>query len=182
MTAWVQLVSALATLAIAGTALYQVREMRAARIAQQQPHVIVEADYSQRQIVKVVVRNIGLGSAKNINFKFSAPLESSITYPSDRSQKYIVSELPYFKDGLDHLAPGAEISCGWDLQAKLMQLLHQKGLYEGITVTSYYRDLLDNSYETTWTINPLQQAHAIDFDQKGLNELVKVAEKIQKKL
>lgn len=182
VTAWAQVLSALATLAIAGTAFYQVREMRAARIAQQQPHVIVDADYSQRQVVNVVVKNIGLGSAKNITFDFSAPLESSITHLSDSSKPYVVSELPYFKNGLDYLAPGAEIVCGWDIVHNLMQLLQRKELHEGITVTSSYEDLLGHTYETAWTINPLQFGKAIDFDQKGMNELVKVAEKIQKKL
>lgn len=181
-TAWAQVLSAFATVFLAGTALYQVREMRAARIAQQQPHVIVDADYSQREVVKVVVRNIGSGAAKNITFDFSAPLESSIPHPLDSSKAYVVSDLPPFKNGIDYLAQGGEVSCGWDVEYKLMERLESQELHEGITVTSSYHDLHGRNYQTSWAINPLQLALVIDFKQKGINELVNVVEKIQKKL
>lgn len=52
-------------------------EMRAARAAGGRPQVIVEADYSRLHMVDVVVRNVGGGSAKDIEFDFSAPMESS---------------------------------------------------------------------------------------------------------
>jgi hypothetical protein len=175
-------VSAVATFVLAVAALYQVREMRSARIAQQQPHVIVDADYSQHSVVKIVVRNIGLGAAQNITFKFSAPLESSIPHPSDPAKPYVVSDLPPFKKGIDYLAPGGEIPFGWDIEHQLMELLEKRGLQEGITVTSSYQDLQGRKYQTSWSINPLQLGLVIDFNQKGMNELVKVAEKIHKKL
>lgn len=181
-TAWAQIFSAVATVVLAATALYQVREMRAARIAQQQPHIIVDADYSQRSVVKVVVRNIGSGAAKNITFDFSKPLESSIPHPRDSSKPYIVSDLPPFKDGIDYLAPGGAIPFGWDIEHQLMKLLEDRELYDGITVTSSYQDLHGRRYKTSWVINPLQLGLVIDFNQKGMNELVQVAEKIHKKL
>ena len=54
-------------------------EMQESRLAQERPQVIVIAEYRQRRVIEVVVRNIGRGAAKNITFEFSAPLESSIS-------------------------------------------------------------------------------------------------------
>src|SRR5215210_1459944 len=81
-----QILAAVATLILAGlTFAYvlftrnMVKEMREARVAQERPEVIVDADYSDQSIVDVVVRNIGQGAAKEITFEFSAPLESSLS-------------------------------------------------------------------------------------------------------
>ncbi len=77
LVAYAQVGSAVATVFLAAVALSQVLEMRAARIEQQRPHVIVDADYGHRDVISVVVRNIGAGTAKDVSFEFSAPLEST---------------------------------------------------------------------------------------------------------
>jgi hypothetical protein len=84
------------------------REMQESRLAREHPQVIVLAGYRQRRVIEFVVRNIGRGAAKDIAFEFSAPLESSI---SDQEHPEVIShnELPYFQEGLNFLAPGAEI-------------------------------------------------------------------------
>jgi hypothetical protein len=67
--------AAAGTFILAGLAYSQVREMRAARIAQERPQVIVDVDHSKPPLVNVVLRNIGQGAAKDITFDFSAPME-----------------------------------------------------------------------------------------------------------
>jgi hypothetical protein len=130
------------------------REMRESRLAQERPQVIVLAEYRQRRVIEVVVRNIGRGAAKNITFEFSAPLESSI---SDQEHPEVVprNELPYFQEGLNFLAPGAEIGVIWDTHENLLPLLRERGLENGITATSRYESLTGDQYETSWVINPL---------------------------
>src|SRR5215217_506250 len=103
--AFAQVASAVATVVLAAVAWLQVQEVRKARMEQQRPHVIVDADYSHRDIISVVVRNIGAGAAKNISFSFSSPLESTLTDPFDPSKKFTVSDLPYLTQGR-HRLPG----------------------------------------------------------------------------
>ncbi|CAA9460620.1 MAG: hypothetical protein AVDCRST_MAG14-2371 [uncultured Rubrobacteraceae bacterium] len=129
-------------------------EMREARVSHERPQVLVTAEYRHGTLVEVVISNIGRGDAKNVTFEFSAPIESSVSYRRD-SEVVPLSELPHFRDGLNFLAAGAEITSVWDYHANLVPLLREMELQEGITVTSRYDDLTGEPYETTWTINPL---------------------------
>jgi hypothetical protein len=99
--------AAAGTFILAGLAYSQVREMRAARIAQERPQVIVDVDHSKPPLVNVVLRNIGQGAAKDITFDFSAPME--IPEGANNPRVVPVNEQGYFKRGLDFLAPGAEL-------------------------------------------------------------------------
>jgi hypothetical protein len=70
-----QLLSSFGTLVVASGILYQGRQARKARDDTDRPQIIVDADYTGRFTTNVVVRNIGNGTAKNITFEFSAPLQ-----------------------------------------------------------------------------------------------------------
>ena len=85
-----QVLSSLATFVVAAGILYLGREASRARDDEDRPQIIVDADYTGRFTTNVVVRNIGLGIAKNITFEFSAPLQSTSGYD--------ITELPYFKN------------------------------------------------------------------------------------
>lgn len=147
--AFAQVASALATVVLAIVALLQVLEVRKARIEQQRPHIIVDADYSHRSVIYVVVRNIGAGAAKNVSFEFSAPLKSTLQDPEGGPNSFVVSDLPYFKEGLDYLAPGSEIRSGWDTYINLLPLLATEGLEDGIEVKTSYQDLYGRDYSTS---------------------------------
>lgn len=162
--AFAQVASAVATVVLAVVAFLQVQEVRRARIEQQRPHVIVDADYGHRDVVSIVVRNIGVGAAKNISFEFSEPIESTLNHYRDNSKKFIVSDLPYFKEGIDYLAPGSEIRSGWDTYINLLNEPSSEHLREGITVTTRYQDLFDRHYATAWKIDPLKIEGALHFD------------------
>jgi hypothetical protein len=123
------------------------KEMREQRLSGGRPQVIVEARYSRFPKVDLTVRNITGSVAKDITFDFSAPIEDS--------RGFVISELPYFREGINFLGPGEEIACTWDDLEPLIASLRKRGLNKGITVTISYKDLAGEHYETAWQINPL---------------------------
>jgi hypothetical protein len=123
------------------------KEMREQRLSGGRPQVLVEARYSRSPKVDLIVRNITGGVAKDITFGFSAPVEDS--------RGFVLSELPYLREGMNFLGPGEEIACVWDDLEPLIASLRRKGLNKGVTVTVSYKDLAGEYYETAWQINPL---------------------------
>ena len=101
-----QLLSSLATFVVAAGILYQGRGARKASDDEERTQIIVDADYTGRFTTNVVVRNIGHGIANNITFEFSAPLQSTSGYD--------IIELPYFKNGINLMAPQTDLPTVWD--------------------------------------------------------------------
>jgi hypothetical protein len=159
-----QLLSSLGTLVVASGILYQGRQARKARDDTDRPQIIVDADYTGRFTTNIVVRNIGNGTAKNISFEFSAPLQSTSGHD--------ITELPYFKNGINFMAPQTDLPAVWDSYQNVVQNLKDKGLTEGITITSHYEDRGGESYETAWTINPLLLEGSGYSDYKGYEDEV----------
>lgn len=151
-----------------------VKEMQEARISQERPHIIVDADYSRDPLIELVVRNIGKGPAKNIRFDFSASLDSLGNKD--------LRELPYFKHGMDFLAPGGEIRATWDVDHVLMPLLEQKGLDEGIRATTHYEAVSGEKYDTLWVINPLLLKGTPSVRTYNISDLAKAVIDISKDL
>jgi hypothetical protein len=139
-------------------------EMQAARTAGGRPQVIVDADYASLPEVDIAVRNISGGAAKDISFEFSAPVVSP--------DGFVVSDLTYFKNGLDFLEPNGEIYCHWDHLDSLLPFLQEKGLQGGISVTTRYKDLAGESYETEWNLNPCIYKDRHYVQHKGMNDVV----------
>jgi hypothetical protein len=163
-----QLLSSLATFVVALGILYQGRQARKARDDQDRPQIIVDADYTGRFTTNIVVRNIGHGMAKNITFEFSAPLQS--TSGAD------ITELPYFKNGINFMAPQTDIAAVWDSYQNVVQNLRDRGLTEGIRITSKYEGRNGESYETEWTINPLLLEGSGYSEYKGYEDEVQALE------
>jgi hypothetical protein len=159
-----QLLSSFATLVVAAGILYQGREARKARDDEDRPQIIVDADYTGRFTTNIVVRNIGHGIAKNITFEFSAPLESTSGYD--------ITDLPYFQNGINFMAPQTDLPAVWDSYENVVKNLRDKGLMEGITIVSKYEDRQGERYETTWTINPLLLEGSGYSEYKGYEDEV----------
>ena len=159
-----QLLSSFATLVVAAGILYQGREARKARDDEDRPQIIVDADYTGRFTTNIVVRNIGHGVARNITFAFSAPLQSTSGYD--------ITELPYFRNGINFMAPQTSLPAVWDSYHNVVKNLREKGLTEGISITSYYEDRQGERYETEWTINPLLLEGSGYSDYKGYEDEV----------
>jgi len=163
-----QILSSLATFVVAAGILYQGREARKARNDEDRPQIIVDADYTGRFTTNIVVRNIGHGMAKNITFEFSAPIET--TSGED------ITELPYFKHGINFMAPQTDLPSVWDSYQNVVKNLRDKGLMEGITITSKYEDRQGEAYETEWTINPLLLEGSGYSEYKGYEDQVQAVE------
>jgi hypothetical protein len=159
-----QVLSSLATFVVAAGILYQGREAKRARDDEDRPQIIVDADYTGRFTTNIVVRNIGHGIAKNITFEFSAPLQSTSGHD--------VTELPYFRNGINFMAPQTDLPAVWDSYHNVVENLKAKGLTEGITITSHYEDRQGEKYETSWTINPLLLEGSGYSDYKGYEDEV----------
>jgi hypothetical protein len=150
-----------------------IREMRQNRLSGGRPQVIVEARYSRLPMVDLVVKNVSGGVAKDIKFDFSAPLEDS--------SGFVLSDLPYFREGMNFLGPGEEVACFWDELDPLVASLRQKELNKGVAVTVRYKDLAEQSYETDWQINPLLyegNRHVHGQDRRDVEDLVALLRRI----
>jgi hypothetical protein len=123
------------------------REMREERLSGGRPQVIVETSLLNLPIVELVVRHVSGGAAKDITFDISDPIEDS--------SGFVISDLPYLKEGIPLLGSGERIRCLWDHIDRLMPSLREKGLHEGIAVKVNYKDLTGAAYTTQWRINPL---------------------------
>ncbi len=147
-----------------------ITEMREQHLAGGRPQVIVDNDFARLPEVDVVVRNISTGAAKDISFEFSAPVESS--------DGTVISDLPYFKHGLDFLAPEGSITAYWDHLDTLVPFLEKKGLENGISVTTSYKDLAGHTYETMWNLNPLIYKNRRFVHHRDIEDLVNAVEKL----
>jgi hypothetical protein len=101
-----------------------------------------EGGHKRRQVSGSLERkNVGQGPAKDISFEFSAPVESS--------DGFVLSELPFFAEGMTSLAPGAKIGCYWDTLDNLLPLMKEGKIASDITVTVRYKDLNLTPWSTT---------------------------------
>ena len=146
------------------------QEMRSQRTAMGRPLVIVQEDYESLPELDVAIRNVSEGAARDIQFQFSAPIESS--------NGFVVSDLPYFKYGLDFLPPQGEITCYWDELDSLLPYLESKNLQNGIHVTVKYRDLSGALYQSQWRLNPFLYKDTRLVRRKGMGDLVNAVEKM----
>ena len=111
------------------------------------------------------------GAARDITFEFSTPIENS--------NGFVVSDLPYFKYGLDFLPPHGEISCYWDDLNALIPFLESKGLNSGIHVVVRYKDLSGASYESRWRLHPFLYKDARLVRRKGMGDIVRAFENLK---
>jgi hypothetical protein len=146
------------------------QEMRAQRTAMGRPLVIVEEDYESLPELDVTIRNVSEGAARDIEFEFSAPIESS--------NGFVISDLPYFKYGLDFLPPNGEITCYWDELDSLLPFLESQNLQNGIHVTVRYKDLTGDSYQSQWRLNPFLYKDTRLVRRKGMGDLVNAVERL----
>ena len=146
------------------------QEMRSQRTAMGRPLVIVQEDYESLPELDVAIRNVSEGEARDIEFQFSAAIESS--------NGFVVSDLPYFKYGLDFLPPQGEITCYWDELDSLLPYLESKNLQNGIHVTVRYRDLSGARYQSQWRLNPFLYKDNRLVRRKGMGDLVNAVERM----
>lgn len=148
-----------------------VREMREEHTAGGgRPLITVSEDYANLPNMNIIVQNVGQGPAKDIQFEFSDPVQGS-----DGS---VLSELPFFREGLTSLAPGAKIACYWDTLDNLLPAIKEGTISSDITVTVRYKDLNLKPLEHEWDINPRLYEGIKNVDYNGMTDLVDIMKKI----
>jgi hypothetical protein len=129
-----------------------------------------EGEYKRRQVSGSLERkNVGQGPAKDISFEFSAPVESS--------DGFVLSELPFFAEGMTSLAPGAKIGCYWDTLDNLLPLIKEGKIASDITVTVRYKDLNLTPLEHDWEVTPRLYEGIRNVDYSGMTDLVEVIDR-----
>jgi hypothetical protein len=142
-----------------------VGEMRAEHAAGGgRPLITVSEDYANLPNISLIVQNVGQGPAKDISFEFSDRVESS--------DGFVLSDLPFFAEGMTSLAPGAKIGCYWDTLDNLLPLIKEGKIASDITVTVRYKDLNLNPLEHEWEVNPRLYEGIRNVDYSGMTDLV----------
>lgn len=134
------------------------------------PLITVSEDYATLPNLNIIIQNVGQGPAKDISFEFSERVVSS--------DGFVVSDLPFFQEGLPSLAPGARIACYWDTLENLLPLIKEGSIASDITVTVRYRDLNGAPYEHNWEVSARLYEGVRMVDYKGMTNLVDVVEQI----
>jgi hypothetical protein len=135
------------------------------------PLVTVSEDYGTLPSLNIIVTNTGGGPAKNLSFEFSDQVVSS--------DGFVLSDLPYFREGLPSLAPGASIACYWDTLQNLLPLIKEGNIASDITVTVHYEDLNQRAYEHQWEVSARLYEGVRIVDYQGMTNLVDVVEQIR---
>lgn len=134
------------------------------------PQVVVAVDHTHVPEIYLSVRNFSEAPAKDVEFDFSAPVET----PDGRT----LSDLAIFEKGVPFLEPRANLSLYWGSLPFLAPLQKKMGLQDGIAVTTKYKDLAGESYQTRWTLSPLLFEDAPIGRSRDMNDLVSAVEKL----
>ena len=138
------------------------------------PLIIVSEDYENLPTINLIVQNVGPGPAKNLNFHFSSPIESS--------DGFVLSDLTLFQEGITSLAPGARIVCYWDELENLQPLIRDGSLERNATVTVEYQDIAGGSYSHDWEIDPGLYEDLRTQGYKNMDDLVDAVEHVAEQI
>jgi hypothetical protein len=152
----------------------QVDEMARETTTGGRPLIIVSEDYENLPTINFIIQNVGPGPAKNINFHFSSPIESS--------DGFVLSELTIIREGITWLAPGARIVCYWDELENLQPLLQEGRLERNATVTVEYQDIGGSAYSHDWEIDPALYEDLRTQGSKNMNDLVEAVEHVAEQI
>ena len=152
----------------------QVDEMARQATTGGRPLIIVSEDYENLPTINLIIQNVGPGPAKNINFHFTSPIESS--------DGFVLSELTVFQEGITSLAPGARIVCYWDELENLQPLIREGRLERNATVTVEYQDIAGGNYSHDWEIDPGLYEDLRTQGSRNMDDLVDAVEHVAEKL
>ncbi len=152
----------------------QVDEMARQATTGGRPLIIVSEDYENLPTINLIIQNVGPGPAKNINFHFTSPIESS--------DGIVLSELTLFQEGITSLAPGARIVCYWDELENLQHLIREGKLERNATVTVEYQDIAGGTYSHDWEVDPGLYEDLRTQGYKNMDDLVASVEHVAEEI
>ena len=152
----------------------QVDEMARQATTGGRPLIIVSEDYENLPTINLIIQNVGPGPAKNIDFHFSSPIESS--------DGFVLSDLTLFQEGITSLAPGARIVCYWDELGNLQPMYQEGGRLDRASRSRLViRTLPGAPTRTIGRLTPCSTRGLRTIGYRGVSELVDVVEKISEK-
>src|SRR5215203_290072 len=152
----------------------QVEEMARETTTGGRPLIIVSEDYENLPTINLIIQNVGPGPAKNINFHFTSPIEST--------DGFVLSELTLFQEGITSLAPGARIVCYWDELENLQPLIREGSLERNATVTVEYQDIAGGNYSHDWEIDPGLYEDLRTQGYRNMDDLVDAVEHVAEEI
>lgn len=101
--------------AAAWYALSQAREARRLREEQFRPFVVVDVEIDNSRILEIVVRNVGLTMARDVQFEVDPPFVTSM-------DNYNLNEMKLFANGIATFPPGKEYKTLFDSLVQRSQM------------------------------------------------------------
>jgi hypothetical protein len=145
-----------------------IAEMRLSREAATAPHVAIYFSAASTTFAEIVLENFGEGTAANVRCSFEPPLQSTMN--GNPAQFFAVPKW---------LPPRSRLSHGFDTW---MHYLPSK-LPRRYQVTVEYSDVsLTKAYKIEYVLDASSFEHMLKWEQKGLHELVKVADDLKSQL
>ena len=149
-------------------------EMRATRISQTRPYIIVDFDIREgTHVIDLVIRNLGKGVAKEPKFTFDPPLRDS--------RGRILSEMPIFKGKLDFVPPDKEIRQVFDSAISYFGATPRLPTTFAVSI-SYFDEKKESEYSDSMNLDLSIYEGLVHIKKKGMNDLVRQMEKIVSEL
>jgi hypothetical protein len=144
-----------------------VNETKRMREIQSEPNISIYFKSKEEYIglIDLVIKNIGLGPAFNIDFKVNPDFK----YTDNKN----ISELNLFKNGLNHLAPNQEIIFFLN---SLPIILEQK-LPLSFDITVNYENVMKKKFQNTYNIDLLE---IMGLRRAGEPPLKKISDQLEK--
>ncbi len=147
-----------------------VSETRKMREAQTEPDIFISIQLREESInlVDMIIRNIGLGSAYSLKFEVNADFEYR--------KGHKLSQLNLIKNGLNYLAPNQRINI---FTSYFPDLIKRK-IITPFNIKVTYKNKFERPYENEYTIDFSEFIGLIQVSEPSLKKVANNLEKIQR--
>ena len=148
-----------------------VNETQKMREAQTEPKItaIIESDERYINWINLIIQNIGLGLAYNVEFKVVPDFE-------EPERDFKVSKIGFIKNGLRYLAPDQKLktfltNTGDDFKQKCSK---------SFTIKISYQDAVGKKYNEDYLVDFSQRAGLREVGKPGIEKIADSVERIEK--
>jgi hypothetical protein len=157
----------------------QLKEAQSTREEQSRPFVGIDFE-TRKGMIHLVVTNTGRTMARDVRFKFSPDLTSSLDKPREQDP-WSIASLKMFSDGIPTLPPGKRIVTLFDssFQRKPTEFPDWYSVevsYDNASKRQSYRETIDLDFGIYWGLIRIEEKDAHDIHRR-LEELVKEVKK-----
>lgn len=150
-----------------------IKEMKKSREESSRPYIIVGYELDEKKFFNLYVKNIGLSPAKDIEVKIKYPIK--MKDDEDIDVRDII-----FKKPIKYLVPNQKIE---SVAFPIWDVPKENGEFaENYVEIEYWDTIGKEKYKEEYDIDIASQVNTLYFDNKNLTDLVKVLEKINKKI